>query len=583
MSLPSAQFWRTPPNVRRRYAESGAGQIHYRIAVPEQTARVPLLCIHLTPNSGRVYARFIAEMGRDRLAIAPDTPGFGGSSTPAEPPSIAALASLLGAFLDGLAAAHDLRRIDVMGYHTGSKIALELARQRPQQVRRVVLVSAPVYTASELDAQRATLAAAGGEVPLRDGSHLRERWRGHWQFKDPLADAWFVQREVAEGLRVADSAWRTYRAAFEVQHAEVLPQVAQPVLLLCPDDDLATPTRRAAALLRNGRFLPLPGWAHGFLDVHTGEAAMLVREFLDGPADDTQAVNTIAKPAPPAALTPLAGTAARGAYHDGPSGLLHFRHAGRAGGDRPPLYLLHMSPNSNRIFEALQRAMASDREVVAVDTPGFGESEPTDAAPSIETYAAAVADLARARGHTQIDVLGYHTGAMTAIALAVAQPQRVRRVVQISSPVFTAAELASFRAEYGEREPREDGGHLVDAWLNMQRFYNPDVPLAVLARNFAEGLRGGPFAHWGHKAAFDYDLAAALPRVTQPVLVVNPEDDLAVQTPRGFALLRTAQWLDLPGRAHGFLDTHTAEFATRLRAFLDVSPFEPPHPHNRRS
>ncbi|NBW88338.1 MAG: hypothetical protein EBR51_00220, partial [Gammaproteobacteria bacterium] len=74
MSLPSAQFWRTPPNVRRRYAESGAGQIHYRIAVPEQTARVPLLCIHLTPNSGRVYARFIAEMGRDRLAIAPDTP-----------------------------------------------------------------------------------------------------------------------------------------------------------------------------------------------------------------------------------------------------------------------------------------------------------------------------------------------------------------------------------------------------------------------------------------------------------------------------------------------------------------------------
>ena len=39
MSLPSAQFWRTPPNVRRRYAESGAGQIHYRIAVPEQTAR----------------------------------------------------------------------------------------------------------------------------------------------------------------------------------------------------------------------------------------------------------------------------------------------------------------------------------------------------------------------------------------------------------------------------------------------------------------------------------------------------------------------------------------------------------------
>jgi hypothetical protein len=108
--------------------------------------------------------------------------------------------------------------------------------------------------------------------------------------------------------------------------------------------------------------------------------------------------------------------------------------------------------------------------------------------------------------------------------------------------------VPAFRAEYRGRELRADGSHLVELGdLNLQRFYGPAVPLEVLARNFAEGSRGGPFDTVGHRAAFDYDLAAALPKVTQPVLIVNPADDLALQTPRGLALLRDARLLELPG------------------------------------
>ena len=237
--------------------------------------------------------------------------------------------------------------------------------------------------------------------------------------------------------------------------------------------------------------------------------------------------------------------------------------------ERVPLLLLHMSPNSGRIYDALLPAMGRDRVVVAPDTPGFGESEAPATPPAIEDYATAMAGLVDALGLRQVDVMGYHTGAITAVVTALARPDLVRRIVMVSCPVFTDEELAGFRADHRAREPREDGSHLVEAWTFLQRFYGPGVPRSVLARNFTAGLRGGPFAHWGHRAAFAHDLRPDLPKLTQPVLVLNPDDDLAVQTPRGLPLLRNARQIDLPG-GHGFLDTMTDAVAVMLREFLDA-------------
>ena len=51
--------------------------------------------------------------------------------------------------------------------------------------------------------------------------------------------------------------------------------------------------------------------------------------------------------------------------------------------------------------------------------------------------------------------------------------------------------------------------------------------------------------------------------------MLNPDDDLAEQTPRGLPLLCNGRQIDLP-RGHGFLDTMTAEVAATLRSFLDA-------------
>jgi pimeloyl-ACP methyl ester carboxylesterase len=573
-------FWRTPPGVRREFVTARNGRLHLRIAwptsvrpgsIPHESAKIPLVCLHLSPNSSRVYARFLAEMARDRLAVAPDTPGFGLSTAPLDEPSIEDYADCIADLLAHLEQRFGCRQFDVMGYHTGSKIALALARRESTRIRRIVLVSAPVYTPEELERQRASLAVPAADAWASDGEALRRRWLEHWRWKDPAAPAAFVQREVAEGLLNQAEAPRAYRAAFAVQHAEWLPQTRQPVLLLCPDDDLREPTLRARSLLQRGRFVECRGWGHGFLDVRTEAAAALIRGFLDDP--QTEPADAIAPPAPavttsaPALVPPVARI--QRAFFDGPYGPLHYRRVDPASPATVPLLMLHMSPNSGRIFEAALLEMGRDRICIAPDTPGFGESEAPPEPAGIADFARAMLSLIDHLGFAQIDVLGYHTGAITSIVLALQAPSRIRKVVQISSPVFTDAELLQLRREYAAREWREDGGHLVEAWQNLQRFYGPDVPREVLARNFTEGLRGGPAAHWGHRAAFAHDLRDDLPRVQQPVLIVNPADDLAEQSPRGLALLHHGRWLDLPEHAHGFIDVMPQRFGEHLRAFLD--------------
>ncbi len=123
-----------PARLRRNYVNGPFGQIHLRLAGSSRTSRRPLVCFHISPLSGAVYETWLAEMGKDRLAVAPDTPGFGMSDPPATPPTIRDYAEAMAEVLDDL----DVNEFDLMGYHTGSKIAVELAKRRHRMVKRVL-------------------------------------------------------------------------------------------------------------------------------------------------------------------------------------------------------------------------------------------------------------------------------------------------------------------------------------------------------------------------------------------------------------------------------------------------------------
>jgi pimeloyl-ACP methyl ester carboxylesterase len=266
----------------------------------------------------------------------------------------------------------------------------------------------------------------------------------------------------------------------------------------------------------------------------------------------------------------MEGALIKRAYCTGPDGQLHYRIAEPVDAAAAPLLCMHQSPHSGLIFEPLLKAMGTDRRTIAPDTPGFGYSDPPPEPPTITHYARAMVTLLDELGVEQADVMGYHTGADTAVELALTYPHRIRHVVMVSAPIYTADELNERRESFGPRDPQEDGRFWQDRWERFRQWWPAQgMPSNLLTNFFIESNRNPDFSWWGHQAAFGYDLAGALPQVQQPVLILNPEDDLWHVTPRAKPLVNNGRVHDLPGWGHGFMHLHTSAVAELLRAFLE--------------
>ena len=259
----------------KSYAPGPCGQVHLRQAAPRpETAAPPLFCFHMSPYSGIIYENWIAEMGKDRLSLAPDTPGFGMSDPPNSPPQIEHYAATMVQVIRSLGRAP----VDLMGYHTGSMIAVDVARQAPDLVRKIVMISAPVFTEDELAELRGTY---GAWTPDETGDFLVRKWKANRFWAMEGATANMTAENFPEAIRRPGISWWGHKAAFDYDLKAVLPQVSHPVLVLNPEDDLVEQTRAGVPLMNTATLHELPGWGHGFLDLHTAETAQIVRGFLD--------------------------------------------------------------------------------------------------------------------------------------------------------------------------------------------------------------------------------------------------------------------------------------------------------------
>lgn len=171
------------PRVRRGYFECRYGQLHVHNAIPpgggfeEGTS---LLCIHAAGMSGRLFQKFLPIAGRDRSVYAPDLPGSGESDPSGQRASAGDFAGALGDFLDSMR----FRQIDLLGYHSGSLVAIELAIARPQQIRRVALVGVP-----DSARERISLMSTQSVMVLRPRDDL---WESTQRMRDRLPRARFV-------------------------------------------------------------------------------------------------------------------------------------------------------------------------------------------------------------------------------------------------------------------------------------------------------------------------------------------------------------------------------------------------------
>lgn len=260
--------------IRRYYVDGLYGQVGVS-AIGSRHGRTPLVLFHATALSSDLFREFMQEMGRDRLVIGLDTPGYGRSDPPPNPVSIADYARSHAAVLDALG----IGEADMLGYHTGTYIAAELAILRPDLVRRLVLPGIPFFTGEKREEY---LKTDGQIKPLTDDfSPVREKW-DFWV--KGRAEGVTLEQGQAHFYDEMQSGYRSnwaYRSVFTYKAEDRLPLVTQPVLVPNPHGSLKYVSRKAANLMPNAQVLELPDMDVGIFDLHVPRLAQMTRDFLD--------------------------------------------------------------------------------------------------------------------------------------------------------------------------------------------------------------------------------------------------------------------------------------------------------------
>ena len=211
---------------------------------------------------------------------------------------------------------------------------------------------------------------------------------------------------------------------------------------------------------------------------------------------------------------------------------LAFDRVGRG----PVLVLLHPLGADRRVWAPVTERLSRERELLAVDMPGFGESAPLSTTPTPRALAAAVAEWLATLGLQEpVHVAGISLGGWVALELGrsgVAQtttaispaglwarrlapkPGTVHRLAgalaPLAGPVAATAVgrrlLLGSAVAHAERVPAADAAHLVRAWASAPGF---------VAVN--DAMRTGRFED--------------LERIEGLVTLVWPEHDRLVQRP----------------------------------------------------
>ena len=234
------------------------------------------------------------------------------------------------------------------------------------------------------------------------------------------------------------------------------------------------------------------------------------------------------------------GVHVRRAYFDCRVGQLNTRTAFPASGgfdERTTLLCLHPQGTTSRVFEQFLPEMAHDRSVYAPDLPGCGESDAPPQRCTIAEYATLMADFAAGMRFGRLDALGYGAGAFVAAELALAQSQKIRRVVLVAPALRIDERIAE----------------------------RPDAPAT-------EELAGaGPGARWFAAAARDYVAGERFLLLKQPTLLVRSGEESAEQKAHLRQFPHNVRTAELPGSSEPLFRATLKPLVELVRQFLSAS------------
>ena len=108
-----------------------------------------------------------------------------------------------------------------------------------------------------------------------------------------------------------------------------------------------------------------------------------------------------------------------------------------ATGRGDPLVLLHGVGANRGIWHRVTPPLASERLVLTVDLPGFGESAAMGGKFQLDEVAIAIAEALADQGHSRFDLVGNSLGGAIALLLARRRAELVRRLILVAPAGFS--------------------------------------------------------------------------------------------------------------------------------------------------
>ncbi|WP_077404150.1 alpha/beta fold hydrolase [Microbulbifer agarilyticus] len=260
------------------------------------------------------------------------------------------------------------------------------------------------------------------------------------------------------------------------------------------------------------------------------------------------------------------GTVRRG-YLDHAAGQIHYRYCGSA--HLPLLLLLHQTPSSSAMYERLMPLLSDTFFVVAVDTPGFGESDGLAGSISIAGFAEAIYQAVSTTFDRPALVFGHHTGAAIAVQLAFQYPEFVRAMALSGPTLLSEAQKQALPLAAKTIAADEEGSHWQAMWQRL-RAKDPQADLALSMRETLSAFACGEYYLASYKAVTEQAVAEQLAAIDCPAVVfAGGQDQLRSAVVPTVKLLPRGMASALPQNAGTYVcEQQPAAVATLLRRFF---------------
>ena len=180
-------------------------------------------------------------------------------------------------------------------------------------------------------------------------------------------------------------------------------------------------------------------------------------------------------------------------------------------GSGQPLVMLHGGFGTFDMFTALSPALTLAHQVIGVDLYGHGRTAITDRPINFEQMADDIAGLIDHLGLEKADVLGYSLGGAVALQTAIRHPERIDKLVVISTPFKRAGWHPEMQAGMASIAPEFFlGTPLHDAYMSV-------APRPEDFSRFVAKMKEG--------MSQDYDWTEQVSALKMPTLIVAGDSD----------------------------------------------------------